>query len=277
VLCSNCAANLPQGSQFCLKCGVPVVSSETTAEPRVVDAVLACSKCSASLPNEAQYCFKCGKPVSSPPKNLSPANRPVIAAATPPEVPRPRRKLRVVLWIVLALLVGVVLWATTSNGPSAQQVQEFLGLKHDQTVLENPFSVSPHNFRYYKFSLPEGSVNVAVVGDFAVSADRRNLKSEEKDKPLDSNIEVYVLSESAFAVWQNGYATSSIYESGRVSQGTVQADLPAGAGIYYLVFSNKFEQKTAKALHASVLLRYKSWMPEWLRRAKDQFWNWLGL
>jgi ribosomal protein L40E len=279
VLC-KCAADLPQGSQFCLKCGAPVTSSASSAERPVVDAVLACSKCGANLPDEAQFCFKCGKPVSSSPKSVAIKDRPAIGNTPPPETPRPRRKRWVVLWILLALLVGLILWATTSNGPSAQQVQEFLGLKHDQTILENPFSVSPHNFRYYKFSLPEGSVNVAIVGQFSASLESRNSASrraEEKDKPPDSNIEVYVLSESAFAVWQNGYTTSSVYESGRVAQGTVQANLPAGAGIYYLVFSNKFDLRTAKAVHASVLLRYKSWLPEWLRRGKDSFWNWLGL
>jgi hypothetical protein len=62
-----------------------------------------------------------------------------------------------------------------------------------------------------------------------------------------------------------------------VSEGKVQAELPAGAGIYYLVFSNKFAPKTTKNINASVLLRYKSWLPEWFRRMKDRFWNWLAL
>jgi len=93
----------------------------------------------------------------------------------------------------------------------------------------------------------------------------------------DSDVEVYVLGEPAFAVWQNGYATSSVYESGRVSQGTMQADLPAGAGVYYLIFSNKFSAKSAKSVNATVVLRYKSWLPESVRRTKERFWNWVGL
>jgi hypothetical protein len=86
-----------------------------------------------------------------------------------------------------------------------------------------------------------------------------------------------VFSEPAFIVWQNGYAASSVYESGRVSQGTVAADLADGAGIYYLVFSNKFAPKAAKNVNATVLLRYKNWVPESMRRISDRFWNWLGL
>jgi hypothetical protein len=57
----------------------------------------------------------------------------------------------------------------------------------------------------------------------------------------------------------------------------MQADLPAGAGVYYLVFSNKFSSKAAKSVNATVLLRYKSWLPESVRRMKERFWNWVGL
>jgi hypothetical protein len=185
---------------------------------------------------------------------------------------------------LLAVLVGVVLWAGTSDSPGAQQVQEFVGWKNDRIILDAPFSVGPHTFRYYKFALPEGSVNVAVVGQFTSAADSSNAgsrrdttKAKNKDKEeIDNNLEVYVLTDAAFTVWQNGYATSSIYESGKVAEGTVQADVPAGAGIYYLVFSNKAAPKTAKSVKATVLLRYKSWLPEWFRRMKGRFWEWVG-
>jgi hypothetical protein len=172
----------------------------------------------------------------------------------------------------------VIVWVATSESPVAQQVQEIVGWKHDQTILDTPFSVGPHTFRYYKFSLSEGSVNVAIVGQFMAVAEIPNAGNrKDKDKDKDGNIEVYVLTEPAFTVWQNGYATSSLYESGNVSEGTVQADVPAGAGIYYLVFSNKFSPKSSKNVRATVLLRYKSWLPEWFRKMKDRFWNWLGV
>ena len=156
-------------------------------------------------------------------------------------------------------------------------------MKQDRIILDSTFSVGPHTFRYYKFALPEGSVNVAVVGQFKASADSQsssNRKSQPGDKNKvvdgDNNIEVYVLTDSAFTVWQNGYATSSLYESGKVASGTVQAEVPAGPGIYYLVFSNKSAPKTPKAVHAAVLLRYKSWLPDWFRRVKDRFWDRVG-
>jgi hypothetical protein len=161
-------------------------------------------------------------------------------------------------------------------------VQEFVGWKHDRIILDEPFSVGPHTFRYYKFALPEGSVNVAVVGQFTSAADNSNASnrkeaSKPKKEDADNNIEVFVLTDSAFTVWQNGYATSALYESGKVAGGNVQADVPAGAGIYYLIFSNKAAPKTARSVHATVLLRYKSWLPEWFRRMKGRVFDWIGL
>jgi hypothetical protein len=210
--------------------------------------------------------------------------KPAAPEQVPSQVQRPKRNLRLVLGLLLAVFLVVTLWAATSDSPYARGIQDLVGWKHDQAVVQTPFSVSAHNFRYYKFSLPPAATKVAIVGQFSASsdgnknrADRKNADKDNADKDADSNIEVYVLSEPAFVVWQNGYAASSVYESGRVSQGTMQAELPTGAGIYYLVFSNKFAPKAAKTVNATVLLRYKSWVPESFRRTVDRFWNWFGL
>lgn len=245
-----------------------------TATPPATKVILGCSKCGATLPDEAQFCLKCGKPVSQAPKEPVRIQKQIVEILAPPTSKR-----RYVLWSLLALLLGGILWVAGSDNPYAQTVQELVGWKHDQAILDTPFSVSPHNFRYYKFDLPEGSMNVSIVGQFtAASPDKKpaNPKATSTDGD-DNDIEVYVLSEPAFAVWQNGYATSSVYESGRVPKGSLQSDLPAGAGVYYLVFSNKFSNKASKTINASVLLRYKSWLPESLRRTKERFWNWVGI
>ena len=255
--------------------------STTSSTSKVL---LGCSKCGASLPSEAQFCLKCGKPVSSPPKKVK------VVEAQPPVLPRQETpKGRLFLWMLLVILIGLVCWSLTSDSVGAQGLQELVGFKQDGIILDSSFSVGPHTFRYYKFALPEGSVNVTVVGQFKSAADSAtpgNRKSQTSDKnragvqnkdaDVDNNIEVYILTDSAFAVWQNGYATSSLYESGKVADGTLQTDIPAGAGVYYLVFSNRSAPKTSKALHATVLLHYKSWLPDWLRRMKGRFLDWVG-
>jgi hypothetical protein len=249
--------------------------------PPTTTVLLGCSKCGATLPDEAQFCLKCGKPVSSPAKETTVVE--VIPAA---KRPQPKRKRRIFVWILLVVLMGVVVWAVTSDSSGAQQLQESVGLKQDRVILDSSFSVGPHTFRYYKFALPEGSVNVGVVGQFTCAPDslgsnHRKDKSDtstaDTEKNSDSNIEVYVLTDSAFTIWQKGYATSSLYESGKVAEGAVQAEVPAGAGIYYLVFSNKAAPKTPKTVHATVLLRYKSWLPDWFRRMKGRVMDWVGL
>src|SRR5438477_8354657 len=250
--------------------------SPNSTTPPVAKVLLGCAKCGATLPDEAQFCLKCGKPVSSPPKS------PVVVESLPLEIRQPRRIRPIIVGILLAGLGGAMLWAGMSDSENAQLVQEFVGWKHDRIILDEPFSVGPHTFRYYKFALSEGSVNVAVLGQFTSAADssnagnRRDATNGKKKEDVDNNIEVFVLTDSAFTVWQNGYATSALYESGKVAGGNVQADVPAGAGIYYLIFSNKSAPKTAKTVHATVLLRYKSWLPEWFRRMKARVTDWIG-
>jgi len=258
--------------------------SANSATPPPAKVQLGCSKCGVSLPEEAQFCLKCGKPVSSPPKVTA------LAEAPPPaELTRPRRKRRVMVWVLLlAILGGFILWVLNSDSTMAQEMQEFVGFKQDRVILDNAFSVGPHTFRYYKFSLPEGSVNVAVVGQFGSVAESpgaghkspagdKDAGDKNKGADIDDGIEAYVLTEPAFTVWQSGYETSSLYDSGNVAESAVQADIPAGAGIYYLVFSNKSAPKTSKAVHATVMLRYKSWLPDSIRRMKGRISEWFGV
>ena len=82
----------------------------------------------------------------------------------------------------------------------------------------------------------------------------------------DSGIELLVLSESAFAIWQKGGSATAVYESGRVSHANVHAEMPAGVGIYYVVLSNKLSTSGASNVHASLRLHSRSWLPDWIRR-----------
>jgi hypothetical protein len=167
--------------------------------------------------------------------------------------------------MLLAILVGAVLWISISDGPVAQEVRELAGVKPDHIIVDSTFSVGAHTFRYYKFSLPEGTANAAVVGQF------KSTPANPAVTNNDSGIEAYVLTESAFTAWRTGAASSSLYDSGIIAESALHADIPPGAGIYYLVFSNKSSPTTPKAVHATVVVRYKSWLPDWLRHRKSGF------
>jgi hypothetical protein len=174
--------------------------------------------------------------------------------STKTKTPGRRRRGRIVLWSLLVLLLVGITWAAISGSPFAGGLRELAGWKPDKPILQATFSIGPHGFRYYKVDLPQDSTNVAAVGQFNSSNDARTVAQQSDD--AGGNIEFYILSELAFAAWQSGSAGSSVYESGRVSQGTVNVELPEGAGIYYLVFSNKFSSGT-KSVRAALLLRYK--------------------
>jgi len=255
-------------------------TNSSTPPPTTV--LLGCSQCGATLAEDSDFCLKCGKSVSTPPKAAG-----FVEVLPSVKVPARRHKRRVLLWVLPVLFLAFLFWALVSDNAGAQRIQDLVGMKQDRSILDSSFSVGPHTFRYYKFALPEGSVSVAVVGQFNSAAEsqtpgnRKGVAIDKTDRnklsAVDHNIEVYILTESAFTVWQNGYETSTLYESGRIAEGSVQADVPAGAGIYYLVFSNKSSPKISKTVHASVVLRYKSWLPNWFRSLKTRVFDWLGV
>jgi hypothetical protein len=84
------------------------------------------------------------------------------AASSPaqPSSPQKRRKRHFFRWIFLALFVVAIVWVASSANPVAQGLREIGGDKPDQGILERTFAVSPRNFRYYKFTLPEGSATL---------------------------------------------------------------------------------------------------------------------
>lgn len=165
-----------------------------------------------------------------------------------------RHRGRFFLKAVVLLFLASVIWALASHNPFAQGIQQALGSKPEQTVLDKSFTVPAHGLRYYTFSLPSDSKNVSLVGHFTSSG---------------GDVESFVFSDLLFADWQKGSTTSGVYESGRVSQGALHCVMPAGAGVYYMVFSNRFDPQSSKNVKAVVRLHYSSWMPDWMRRSSE--------
>lgn len=205
--------------------------------------------------------------MSVPPKD------PTVTKDSEPQPVTLKPKRHYIRWSLLVLFLIAVIWAAISDNPFAQGLRDLAGSKPDQPILDNSFTVAAHSFRYYKASLPADSVNVEILGHFSVAPGDQAVNDPnamDADDPDRNNIEVYVLGEEAFSGWQRGLPTSSLYASEKASQGTVRAELPAGAGTYYIIFSNRFSPKSAKKVQASVRLHYKSWLPDWLRRTASR-------
>jgi hypothetical protein len=188
---------------------------------------------------------------------------PAASSPAQPSSPQKRSKRHFFRWIFLTLFVVAIVWVASSANPIAQGLREIAGDKPDQGILDRTFPVSPHSFRYYTFSLPEGSSHVVLVGEFTAALEGASPNGSESAV---SGIELLVLSEAAFATWQKGGSTTSVYDSGRVSHANVRIELADGAGVYYLVFSNKLSPSAASNVRANLQLHSRSWLPDWIRR-----------
>ena len=269
MLCSQCGASLPDGSQSCPACGA--LELATADSPAVALATLpVCSKCGSGLPEGSQFCLKCGHPVRTEPIAEELATVHSAPAPEKVKVAWPRSKPPVLLICLVLVLAGLVGWIAYSDNPTAQELRDDITGARAQTIIETPFTLKPHTFSYYELTVPPGAVDVTVNGDFKAAA------SQSKDKNADNNIEVYVLTDTAFVAWREGFSTGSYYESGRTARGTIRATLPSGAGHYYLVFSNNFSPRTAKNVDPTVLLRYRALLSDSLTRFRQRVWNWLG-
>lgn len=186
--------------------------------------------------------------------------------------PSPKhKKRRIILWTFLIFLALAVVWTFGSRDPFAQGVREALGSKPDQLVLNKSFSLPPRAFRYYTFTLPKDSKDVSIVGSFDTaignSTDADRPTGQQPASEPDNGVEVYLLSEQDFANWQKEIASSPTHEIAHGAKGTMQKNLPDGPGLFYLVFSNRREP-LSRTINATALLRYKSWLPDALRRIK---------
>ena len=88
-----------------------------------------------------------------------------------------------------------------------------------------------------------------------------------------------LFNEEEFKEFLHGQIPSVNYEVESAHNQIVDWRVPTTYGdpqTYHLVFSNKSSAR-AKTVHATVLLRYKSWLPDAVVRLKDQFWGWIGL
>jgi hypothetical protein len=167
------------------------------------------------------------------------------------------------IWVFLLLLLvsvlGGIWWLVTkANNPSGQGI---LAGGHTEPIAQKTFSVNPHSFSSFKFSVPSGAVNVSVNGQFTTKGG------------VGHEVQVYVLSDDAFVTWRNGYSINPFFDGGKVLLGNIQASLPDGEGTYYVVFNNNFSLKVAKAVQADVTVHYNTWWPDWVYQIKNKFWS----
>ena len=181
-------------------------------------------KCGAETSDDSQFCRKCGQGLSS--SATSTGTAAAVAPARIPETP-PKAKPRVRLPFVIAgaLLLMLLIYGygynanhTASQGASPNPIEQLV--KQQRTVtLKNPdLHVNALSFSSFKLDVPAGATSVDLHGNFTASGG------------LTNDVEVFVLSADDFVNWQNRHDAKTLYNSGKVTVGTLNINLPADAG-----------------------------------------------
>ncbi len=264
MFCSRCGVSLAEGAQFCVDCGHMVEESST--ESSVPATVIVCEKCRQATAPGAHFCPHCGGPAPIP-AMVAIADGGAAAAVAPgyQRIRWSRRRSRswtnAVVWAAVLITATALVWLVASDNRFYPEFKAFLVTAHAETITDGSIAIKPRGFASYKVVVPEGAIDVEVAGQFEASG------------RSDDNVQVLVLTDGEFVVWQGGYATSPFYDSGPVSKGDLQAILPSRAGTYYLVLSNK-ASRLEKTVTLSAGLHYGTWLPDSLVSLKQKVWAW---
>jgi hypothetical protein len=108
---------------------------------------------------------------------------------------------------------------------------------------EPAFTVAAHASKECVFTVPAKMEGAKIEGHFRATGGPRN------------SIEVWVLDDDAYVNWRNHHHPDALYNSQRVTQGTVDVPLPH-PGKYHVVFNNDFSVITPKAIEAQFVLKH---------------------
>jgi predicted nucleic acid-binding Zn ribbon protein len=194
----------------------------------IVRTAMHCVHCGNEIPEKHGFCSKCGKQIG-------------VAK------PSVRTGFVVALLVVFFVGFGLVLYFIRADNatakiqppnPNAPQIRMYT------ESIDKVFTVPKLSHKAFRFTIPGGATDGVLAGHFAATGGAHN------------DIEVWLMNADDFANWQNRHPVMAIYNSGQVTQGTLNVSLPQ-AGTYYLVFNNRFSLISPKAIEDDVTLTYK--------------------
>jgi hypothetical protein len=207
-----------------------------------------CPKCGTEHPDDSQFCRKCGQGLAV--ASATGAAAAAVAPETKSQETKPQRKLvRTPFAIAGVLLLIFMIYGYNASqranpNPAASPIDRIVKQQRTATISNPALAVNALSFSYFKLDVPPGATSVLLHGNFTASGGMGN------------DIEAFVMPESDFVNWQNGHSAKTFYNSGKVTVGSLNVNLPADAGTYYLVFNNKFSLLTQKILRVDAALTY---------------------
>jgi hypothetical protein len=221
-----------------------------------------CPQCGFDLGNQpTNFCQKCGKPSSQSQSDGSSFT--ATAAARAPErntlphsPPAPASHGgRYVLFAVLALVLLFAMWSIANSPNATRSNNEFIRQMATRqitqpvtvNIINGPIAIAPSQAMSYHFTVLPRSQYVQIEGSFEASGGSGN------------DVEVYVLDDDGFVNWQNGHSTTTFYNSGKVTRGTLNVVLPATSSqpvTYHVIFNNKFSLVSNKVVSGAIAAHF---------------------
>lgn len=189
-----------------------------------------CSKCKSEQPETAKFCSQCSQSLTEPQK-----------------VPGWMRFLQG----CAAAFVVLVLWrvfdrsnkpfTSAGNGPTV--IQRIVQQQRQMPITSGAATVNAMSYSWWSFIVPPNVSTISVNGHFSAAGGAGN------------DIECYILDEDAFVNFKNGHQVSTMFNSGKVTTGAINAGLNS-PGTYYLVLDNRFSLLSPKAVEIQATLSY---------------------
>jgi hypothetical protein len=197
-----------------------------------------CGTCGSETPNDSRFCRICGDSFT-------------IASGT---ARRGRgatnsQQTTVVILVIVAALLGFACYAYSTHRAAADRYalstfDRVTKKPHNIALSNQSVNINQLGYSYFKLDVPANASSVVLQGNFTASGGAGN------------TIEAFVFSEADYVNWQNWHVTAPFYSSGKVTMGSMEINLPSGAGTYYLVFNNKFSLLSPKTVHLDAELTY---------------------
>jgi len=144
----------------------------------------------------------------------------------PPRPPAQKSHALLIVAVVLIAIVvvgaGIVVVTLVEN-----RISNLIGIQHVTTIVNGVIAVESGTYNYYSITVPVRATAIRVLGNFTVSGG------------AGYPILVLVMDEGNYLNWKNNYPSTSLYNSGETTTGSISATLPT-SGVYYLVYSNSY-------------------------------------
>jgi len=134
---------------------------------------------------------------------------------------------------------------SSSKSPVANVENKIIpqNVERRDNIINGIIGVDAGGYQFYSFSAPSEASGAKVEGSYTASGGSGN------------DIKIYILDETGFTNWRNGHQVNTYYNSGQLTTGKIDSNVPVGKTLY-LVYDNTFSTFSNKHVTAKADLVY---------------------